>query len=94
MQSQQISIVHTHYNTHHMVEGQSVTSDLTTMKEYRSQLKRMGEIIALSSHSATILHNLPESWCSIIQKSILTYPIALRHYQETFTHAIQVHIHA
>ena len=50
-----------------MVEGQSVTSYLTTMKEYRSQLKRMGKVIAPSSHSATILHTLPESWCSIAQ---------------------------
>ena len=41
--------------------------NLTTMGEYRSQLKRMGEVIAPSSHSATILCNLPESWCSIMQ---------------------------
>ena len=51
-----ISIVHTCYDNHHMVEGQSVTSYLTTMKEYRSQLKRMGgthcPIITLSNHSS------------------------------------------
>ena len=50
-----------------MVEGQSVTSYLTTMKEYRSQLERMGEHIAPSSHSATILRNLPDSWRTIAQ---------------------------
>ena len=62
-----ISIVRTRYDNHHMVEGQSVTSYLTTMKEYRSQLERMGETIAPSSHSATILHNLPDSWRLIAQ---------------------------
>ena len=50
-----------------MVEGQSITSYLTTMKEYRSQLERMGEHIAPSSHSPTILHNLPDSWRTITQ---------------------------
>ena len=50
-----------------MVEGQFVTSYLTTMKEYRSQLERMGEHIAPSSHSATILRNLPDSWRMIAQ---------------------------
>ena len=62
-----ISIIHTHYDNHHMVEGQSVTFYLTTMKEYRSQLKRMGEHIAPSSHSATMLCNLPDSWRTITQ---------------------------
>ena len=62
-----ISIVRTCHENHHMVEGQSDTSYLTTMKEYRSQLERMGEIITPSSHSATILRNLPDSWRSIAQ---------------------------
>ena len=35
-----------------MVEGQSVTSYLTTMKEYRSQLERMGEHISLQAATA------------------------------------------
>ena len=50
-----------------MVEGQSITSYLITMKEYRSQLERMEEHIAPSSHSATILRNLPDSWRTISQ---------------------------
>ena len=62
-----ISIVRTCHDNHHMVEGQSDTSYLTTMKEYRSQLERMGEIITPSSHSATILRNLPDSWRLIAQ---------------------------
>ena len=61
-----ISIIHTYYDNHHMVEGQSVASSLTTMKEYRSQLERMGEFIAPSSHSVTILCNLPDSWRTIM----------------------------
>ena len=40
---------------------------LTVMKEYRSQLRKMGEMITLSSHAATILRNLPESWRPIAQ---------------------------
>ena len=40
---------------------------LTVMKEYRSQLGKMGEMIAPSSHAATILRNLPESWRPITQ---------------------------
>ena len=50
-----------------MTEGQSVSSYLTTMKEFRNQLRRMGELIAPSSYAATILRNLPESWRPIAQ---------------------------
>ena len=56
-----ISIVHTKYENYHMTEGQSVSSYLTTMKEFKNQLGRMGEPIAPSTHAATILRNLPES---------------------------------
>jgi gag-polypeptide of LTR copia-type len=34
-----VSIVRTRYENYHMVDGQSVTSYLTTMKEFRSQLE-------------------------------------------------------
>ena len=37
------------------------------MREYKNQLKRMGEIIADSTHAATILRNVPESWRHITQ---------------------------
>ena len=62
-----VSIVRTRYENYHMVEGQQVTSYLTVMKEFRSQLDRMGESIPDSMHAATILHNLLESWRSIAQ---------------------------
>ena len=62
-----ISIVRTRYENYHMVEGQSVVSYLTSMKEFRSQLKKMGENIADSTHAATLLRNLPESWQLISQ---------------------------
>ena len=50
-----ISIVWTKYKNYHMVEGQSVTSYLTTMKEFRNQLGKMGETIVNSTHATTIL---------------------------------------
>ena len=62
-----ISIVRTWYNNYHMVEGQSVISYLTTMNEDRAQLDKMGEKIANSTHTATILRNLPELWWGISQ---------------------------
>jgi gag-polypeptide of LTR copia-type len=62
-----ISIVRTRYDNHHMIEGQSVSEYLTVMKEYRNQLAKMGENIAPSTHAATILRNVPESWRSIAQ---------------------------
>jgi gag-polypeptide of LTR copia-type len=40
---------------------------ITTMKEFRNQLTNMGETIADSTHSATILRNMPESWRPIAQ---------------------------
>jgi gag-polypeptide of LTR copia-type/Pol polyprotein, beta-barrel domain len=62
-----VSIVRTRYENYHMVDGQPVTSYLTTMKEFRSLLERMGEKIPDSTHAATILRNVPESWRSIAQ---------------------------
>ena len=50
-----------------MVEGQSVVTYLTTMREFKNQLKKMGEIITDSTHVATILRNVPESWRPITQ---------------------------
>ena len=50
-----------------MTEGQSVSSYLTVMKEYKNQLGKMGETIAPSSHATTILRNLLESWRPIAQ---------------------------
>ena len=57
-----ISIICTKYENYHMVEGQSVVTYLMTMREFRNQLKKMGEIIANSTHMGTILRNIPESW--------------------------------
>jgi gag-polypeptide of LTR copia-type len=62
-----ISIVRTKYENYHMTEGQSVSLYLTVMKEYRNQLAKMGEPVASSTHAATILRNVPESWRSIAQ---------------------------
>ena len=62
-----ISIICTRYENYHMVKGQSVITYLTTMREYKNQLKRMGEIIVDSTHAATILRNVPESWRHIAQ---------------------------
>lgn len=50
-----------------MGEGESVTAYINTMKEYRSQLSKMGESIAPSTYASTLLRNLPESWRSIAQ---------------------------
>ena len=57
-----ISIVRTCSENYYMVEGQSVVSYLTSVKEFRSQLKKMGENIADLTHVAMLLRNLPESW--------------------------------
>ena len=62
-----ISIIRSRYDNYHMIEGQSVIMYLTTMKEYRNQLEKMGETIASSTHATTILCNLPESWQPISQ---------------------------
>ena len=62
-----ISIIHTKYENYHMVEGQSIITYLTTMRKFRNQLKKMGKIIADSTHAATILRNIPESWRPISQ---------------------------
>ena len=62
-----VSIVRTRYETYHMTEDQRVMSYITTMKNYRNQLKKMGEIIADSTHAATLLRNVPESWRHISQ---------------------------
>ena len=62
-----ISIIRTRYENYHMIEGQSVMTYITTMKEFRNQLKRMGETIPDSTHAATLLRNVPESWRPIAQ---------------------------
>ena len=62
-----ISIVRTKYENYHMTEGQSVITYITVMKEFRNQLKRMGEVIPDSTHAATLLRNVPESWRPIAQ---------------------------
>ena len=49
-----ISIIRTRYENYHMVEGQSVVLYLTSMKEFRSQLKKMGENIADLTHTAML----------------------------------------
>ena len=54
-----------------MLEGQSVISSLTIMKEFKTQLKKMGETIAASTHAATTLRNLPKSWRPIAQTIIM-----------------------
>ena len=50
-----------------MIEGQPVITYITTMKEFRNQLKRMGEMIPDSTHTVTLLRNVPESWRPIAQ---------------------------
>ena len=62
-----ISIVRTKYDNYHILEGKSVVSYLTVMKEFKTQLEKMGEMIATSTHTATTLHNLPKSWRPIAQ---------------------------
>ena len=42
-----ISIIRTHYKNYHMVEGQLVVSYLTSMKEFRSQLRKWGRILQI-----------------------------------------------
>ena len=62
-----ISIVRTKYENYHMTKGQSIITYITVMKEFRNQLKRMGEVIPDSTHATTLLRNVPESWCPIAQ---------------------------
>ena len=50
-----------------MVEGQSIISYITMMKEFKSQQEKMGETITDSSHAIIILWNLPKSWRTITQ---------------------------
>ena len=57
-----ISITRRRYESYHMAEGESITTYLNTMKEYKSQLEIMGEIVPLSYHTTTILRHLLESW--------------------------------
>ena len=61
-----MSIIRTQYDNYHMQEGQSVSSYITTMKE-KIQLEKMGKTIANSTHAATLLRNVPESWRPIAQ---------------------------
>ena len=65
--ARKISIIRTRYENYHMIEGQPVITYITTMKEFRNQLKRMGEMIPDSTHAATLLQNVPESWRPIAQ---------------------------
>ena len=67
MDPSKISIIRTRYENYHMIEGQLVITYITTMKEFRNQLKRMGEMIPDSTHVATLLWNIPESLCLITQ---------------------------
>ena len=60
-----VGIVRLRYEHYHMLEGQPVSTYLTTMTEFRNQLYQMGEFIPDSTHAATILRNLPESWESM-----------------------------
>ena len=62
-----ISIIRTQYDNYHMQEGQSVSSYITAMKEFKIQLEKMGKTIANSIHAATLLRNVPESWRPIAQ---------------------------
>ena len=62
-----ISIVQTWYENNHIVEGQSVISYIMTKKEFQSQLGKMVETIADSSHAAILLRNFPDSWRTIAQ---------------------------
>ena len=62
-----IGIVRTKYENYHMTKGQSIITYITVMKEFRNQLKRMGEVIPDSTHATTLLRNVPESWCPIAQ---------------------------
>ena len=50
-----------------MIEGQPIITYITTMKEFKNQLKRMGEMIPDSTHVAMLLWNVPESWRPITQ---------------------------
>jgi len=58
MDPSKISIIWTKYKNYHMVEGQSIASYLTTMWDFRNQLKKMGEVVADSTHAATVLRNV------------------------------------
>ena len=62
-----ISVVRTRYDNYHMIDGQSVSLYITTMKEMRNQLMKMGEAIRDSTHAATLLRNIPESWRTVAQ---------------------------
>ena len=62
-----VSIVRTKYKNFHMAEGQSVVTYITVMTDFKNQLLNMGEIIADSTHVATLLRNVPESWRPIAQ---------------------------
>ena len=62
-----ISVIRTRYDNYHMIDGQSVSSYITTMKEMRNQLMKMGETIGDSTNAATLLRNVPESWRTVAQ---------------------------
>ena len=62
-----VSMVHIWYDNYHMVEDQLVVSYIMTMKEMKGQLIKMGKTIGDSTHAATLVRNVPESWRTIAQ---------------------------
>ena len=62
-----ISVIRMRYENHHMVEGESVTTYITAMQDYRDQLENMGASVDSSYHAAILLRNLPDSWRSVTQ---------------------------
>ena len=55
------------YENNHMIEGESVTTYITTMQDYRDQLENMGASLDPSYHAAILLRNLPDSRSSVTQ---------------------------
>ena len=80
-----ISIIRTKYENYHMTEGQSIVTYITTMTNFKNQLLKMGEIIADSTHAATLLRNVPESWRPIAQtiRMITRKPNEIEEHLET-----------
>ena len=69
-----------------MIKGQPVITYITTMKEFRNQLKRLGEMIPDSTHTVTLLWNVPESWCLIAQmiRVIMCSPDEIKEHLEAY----------
>jgi len=60
-----IAVLRSHYNNHHMVDGQTIHQYLSALCEMHTQLKGMGDNISDITHSGTIICNLPDSWSNI-----------------------------